>query len=165
MLINLEKILNNLVKILVEKNLKLSLCESCTGGLISKICTDLDGSSQWFSGSIVSYSNEFKQIIGVKKTVLEKFGAVSQDTADEMSASTLKLTKADICLSITGIAGPNGGSKEKPVGTVYFSYIDKFGFKAKEKCFFSGTRNEIRNLAAIKGIQIILDCVADIKSQ
>ena len=113
MLINLEKILNNLVKILVEKNLKLSLCESCTGGLISKICTDLDGSSQWFSGSIVSYSNEFKQIIGVKKTVLEKFGAVSQDTADEMSASTLKLTKADICLSITGIAGPNGGSKEK----------------------------------------------------
>ncbi|MFL2548756.1 MAG: CinA family protein [Gammaproteobacteria bacterium] len=165
MLIDLDKILNSLGEILVDKNLKLSLCESCTGGLLSKICTDHSGSSQWFSGSFVTYSNNFKQIIGVNKKTLEKYGAVSKNVALEMSVVTLNSTRSDVCLSITGIAGPDGGSSEKPVGTVYFSCVDKYGGKIHEKCFFSGTRNEIRNLAAKKGFQIILDCVSKIKTQ
>ena len=165
MLIDLDKILNSLGKILIDKNLKLSLCESCTGGLLSKICTDYNGSSQWFSGGFVTYSNNLKQTIGVNKKTLEKYGAVSKNVALEMSVATLNLAKSDVCLSITGIAGPDGGSSEKPVGTVYFSCVDKYGGKTHEKCFFSGTRNEIRDLAAKKGFQIILDCVSEIKTK
>ena len=165
MLINLEKILNSLSIILIEKNLKLSLCESCTGGLLSKIFTDISGSSSCFSGSLVTYSNELKEIVGVEKEILEKYGAVSKNAAAAMSLATLKLTKSDLCLSITGIAGPAGGSKEKPVGTVYFSYLDKYGLNFQDKCFFEGSRSEIRQLAAEKGIQIILDCVSEIKTQ
>ena len=119
MLINLDKKLNTLNRILVEKNLKLSVCESCTGGLLSKICTDFSGSSSWFAGGYVTYSNELKQVIGVKIETLQKYGAVSKNVAMEMSAATLKSTKTDVCLSITGIAGPNGGTKTKPLGLVY----------------------------------------------
>ena len=165
MLIDLDKKLNTLNKILVEKNLKLSVCESCTGGLLSKICTDFSGSSLWFAGGYVTYSNELKQVIGVKTETLQKYGAVSKNVAMEMSAATLKSTKTDVCLSITGIAGPNGGTDEKPVGTIYFSYIDKYGQKAQEKCFFTGSRNTVRNLAVEKAMQIILDCVGEIKTQ
>ena len=165
MLIDLDKILNSLSEILVQKNLKLSLCESCTGGLLSKICTDYSGSSQWFVGSYITYSNELKQAIGVKSETLQKYGAVSKNVAMEMSAATLKSTKSDICLSITGIAGPNGGTNEKPAGTVYFSYIDKYGHTAHEKHFFEGSRNKVRNLAVEKGMQIILDCAREIKTQ
>ena len=165
MLINFEKILNNLGKILVDKNLKLSLCESCTGGLISKICTDYSGSSQWFLGGIVAYSNDMKEIIGVNQKTLEKYGAVSENTAQEMSLATLAFTNSDICLSVTGIAGPIGGSYEKPVGTVYFSYSDKYSSNITKKIIFKGSRKEIRYLAAKEGIQIILDCVTDIKTQ
>ena len=165
MLINFEKILNNLSKILVDKNLKLSLCESCTGGLLSKICTDYSGSSRWFLGSVVTYSNDMKEIMGVSKETLEKYGAVSKNTAQEMSLATLAFTNSDICLSITGIAGPLGGSYKKPVGTVYFSYSDKYGSNIVKKIIFKGSRKEIRYLAAKEGIQIILDCATDIKTQ
>ena len=165
MLIDFEKILNNLSRALLVKNLKLSLCESCTGGLLSKICTDYNGSSDWFSGSVVTYSNNVKEIIGVKKESIASYGAVSEHVAKEMSLATLALIKADICLSVTGIAGPSGGSREKPVGTVYFSYSDKYGFNTCKKCVFKGSRKEIRYLAAQQGIQIILDCVTDIKTQ
>ena len=113
----------------------------------------------------MTYSNDMKEIIGVNKKTLEKYGAVSKNTAQEMSLATLNLTNSDICLSVTGIAGPNGGSYEKPVGTVYFSYSDKHGSNITKKIIFNGSREEIRNLAAKEGIQIILDCVTDIKTQ
>ena len=165
MLINFDKILKDLGEVLVQKNLKISLCESCTGGLVSKLCTDFSGSSLWFSGAVVTYSNSLKETLGVSKESLLKYGAVSSIVANEMSLSTLKLVRSDLCLSITGVAGPEGGSYEKPVGTVYFSYIDIFGRNIQKKYLFEGSRSEIRYLAAEKGIQIILDCVADIKTQ
>lgn len=165
MLINFDKILKDLSKALVQKNLKISLCESCTGGLVSKLFTDYSGSSLWFSGAVVTYSNSLKETLGVSKESLLKYGAVSSIVANEMSLSTLKLVRSDLCLSITGVAGPEGGSYEKPVGTVYFSYIDIFGRNIQKKYLFEGSRSEIRYLAAEKGIQIILDCVADIKTQ
>ena len=163
--INTEKILKNISLILLDRGLKLSICESCTGGLISKICTDFQGSSAWFSGSVVSYSNELKEIIGVKKDTLINYGAVSKNTAKEMSLATLNFTKSDMCLSVTGIAGPSGGSKEKPVGTVFFSFIDKHGFSQENKYLFKGSRDDIRHSAAEKGIQIILDCMTIIKTK
>ena len=165
MLINFDKILKNLGKTLTQKNLKLSLCESCTGGLLAKICTDYEGSSQWFLGGIVAYSDSFKEFIGVNKDLLKDNGAVSQMVAKEMSLSTLKLVNSDICLSITGIAGPTGGSPEKPIGTVCFSFDGKNGFSYQTQCFFEGSRSDIRYQAANKGIQIILDCASQIKTQ
>jgi len=165
MLINFDKILKDLSDALIQKNLKISLCESCTGGLVSKLFTDYSGSSLWFSGAVVTYSNSLKETLGVSKESLLKYGAVSSIVAKEMSSATLELVKSDLCLSITGVAGPEGGSTEKPVGTVYFSYIDVFGRNIQKKCLFEGDRNEIRYFAAEKGIQIILDCVADIKTQ
>ena len=165
MLINFDKILKDLGEALVQKNLKISLCESCTGGLVSKLCTDFSGSSLWFSGAVVTYSNSLKETLGVSKESLLKYGAVSSIVANEMSLSTLKLVRSDLCLSITGVAGPEGGSFEKPVGTVEFSCIDIFGRNIQKKYLFEGSRNEIRYLAAEKGIQIILDCVTDIKTQ
>ena len=165
MLINFDKILKDLGEALVQKNLKISLCESCTGGLVSKLCTDFSGSSLWFSGAVVTYSNSLKETLGVSKESLLKYGAVSSIVANEMSSATLKLVRSDLCLSITGVAGPEGGSYEKPVGTVYFSYIDIFGSHIQKKYLFEGSRSEIRYLAAEKGIQIILDCVTDIKTQ
>tara|TARA_B100001250_G_C19557244_1_gene681709 strand:+ start:159 stop:656 length:498 start_codon:yes stop_codon:yes gene_type:complete len=165
MLINFDKILKNLGKTLTQKNLKLSLCESCTGGLLAKICTDYEGSSLWFLGGIVTYSNSFKEVIGVNKDLLKEDGAVSQMVAKEMSLSTLKLVNSDICLSITGIAGPTGGSLEKPIGTVCFSFDEKHGFSYQTQCFFEGSRSDIRYQAANKGAQIILDCASQIKTQ
>jgi len=92
MLIDLSKIINSLSKILIDKNLKLSLCESCTGGLLSKIFTDFNGSSLWFSGSFVTYDNDLKEIIGVNKSTLELYGAVSKEVALEMSDAALKIS-------------------------------------------------------------------------
>ena len=161
----LDDILQNLSHILIDNKLKLSLCESCTGGLLSKLCTDISGSSLWFKGSIVSYDNEIKEKIGVSEKTIKNFGAVSRETAMEMCKSALILTGSDICLSITGIAGPSGGTKEKPVGTVYFSYIDKSGYEYYEKYVFEGDRTDIRNCAAFHGFQIISKCVSESKTK
>ena len=164
MTINFDKILQNVSHILVENKLKLSLCESCTGGLLSKICTDYSGSSKWFYGSFVTYSNQMKEIIGVRDKILKKYGAVSKEVANEMSKSVLELSHADICLSITGVAGPEGGTDEKPVGIVHFSYVDRSGYEYHERCQFYGDRNNIRYSAAEKGIQIVLNCVTESKT-
>ncbi len=99
------------------------------------------------------------------KKLLKNFGAVSKETAMEMCKSALILTGSDICLSITGIAGPSGGTKEKPVGTVYFSYIDKSGYEYYEKYVFEGDRTDIRNCAAFHGFQIIFKCVSESKTK
>jgi len=165
MTINFDIILKNLSSILIEKKLKISLCESCTGGLISKIFTDYSGSSLWFLGSIIAYNNNVKTRLGVNSELIEKYGAVSKVVAKEMSESTLRFTGSDICLSVTGIAGPKGGSIDKPVGTVFYSFSTKAGFSYQEKFIFDGSRNQIRTLAAEKGIQIILDCMSKIKTQ
>ena len=129
---------------------------------MSKIFTDSSGSSLWFSGSFVTYGNDLKEIIGVNKSTLELYGAVSREVALEMSEAALKLANSDVCLSITGIAGPKGGI-EKPIGIVHFSYIDKYGQNFIKNISFLAQEN--KESAAEKGIQIILDCVREIKTQ
>ncbi len=163
--INFNLILKKLEEILIEKKLKLSVCESCTGGLLSKVCTDFSGSSKWFLGGIVAYSNNFKETIGVKTETLNKYGSVSSQVAKEMADSTLLLINSDICLSITGIAGPGGSTINKPVGVIFYAFSSKFGYSSHKKFIFNGLREDIRNLAAEKGIQIILDCVSNINTQ
>ncbi len=109
-----------LVALLIERGLKISSAESCTGGMLAALITDVSGSSEIFEESIVTYSNEAKmRELGVRKSTLERVGAVSRETAYQMARGICRHTGADIGVGITGIAGPGGGTPEKPVGTVY----------------------------------------------
>lgn len=133
-----------LYMLLKEKNKTISFAESCTGGLISKIITDISGASQVFYGGIVSYDNSVKEnILGVSPKTLEKYGAVSAETAKEMALGAKRLSNTDYALSVTGIAGPDGGTPEKPVGTVYIGITDGYE-TAAVKHFFKGDREHIR---------------------
>lgn len=131
-------------KLLLEKNLTISTAESCTGGLVSATLINYPGVSSVFMEGCVTYSNEAKiNRLGVKKETLDKFGAVSEETAIEMAQGIAKNFKTNIGLSTTGIAGPGGGSNEKPVGLVYIGiYIN--GKTIVKKFIFDGNRQEIR---------------------
>ncbi len=140
---------------LKARNLNLALAESCTGGLVAASITDIAGSSAWFDRGFVTYSNAAKvEMLGVRAETLEKFGAVSEQIAAEMALGCLKIgalknSHAQVVGSITGIAGPDGGSKEKPVGTVCFAWVGtQLPLTTSTKRFF-GNRQEIRQQAAI----------------
>lgn len=113
-------------KILIKKHLKISVTESCTGGLLSSRLTDVSGSSSYITLNLVTYANEAKQkMLGVNSRTLINFGAVSEECAYEMAEGLFNLTGADICVSTTGIAGPTGGSIDKPVGLMYSTIYTK----------------------------------------
>ncbi|MCQ2052998.1 MAG: CinA family protein [archaeon] len=127
-----------------KKGLKLSLAESCTGGMISSIITSISGSSLFFLGSAVTYSNESKEkVLGVSHDTLTIYGAVSSETSIEMAKGSLKIYGSDIAASVTGISGPSGGTKEKPVGTVWIAVTDGVTVVSYEN-HFKGSRDKIR---------------------
>jgi nicotinamide-nucleotide amidase len=129
--------------LLLERQETLALAESCTGGFISHRITRIAGSSAYYFGGAVTYSNEAKVLfLGVKPETLERHGAVSRETALEMSRGIRAKTGASIGLSVTGIAGPGGGSNEKPVGTVWIS-IDNGQYHEARRFHFSGEREEV----------------------
>lgn len=137
-------LLSHLAEQLTSKGLTLATAESCTGGLIAAQCTDLAGSSAWFNGGIVSYSNAMKvKILGVNPVTLAEHGAVSAATAEQMALGAIHCGDADIAISTTGIAGPGGGLPDKPVGTVWLaSVVDgEVGSVCKQ---FPGGREEVR---------------------
>ncbi|MGC8927149.1 MAG: CinA family protein [Myxococcota bacterium] len=140
-------------KILKERKITISTAESCTGGLLAKMLTDIPGASRYFLLGLVTYSDEAKRkLLNVKASTLKRYGAVSEETALEMVKGLKKLIGTDICVSITGIAGPDGGSRKKPVGLVFFglSVYDKY-FNYKK--IFRGNRAAIRE----KGVNFILN--------
>ncbi len=128
----------------------LTLAESCTGGMVAQAVTSVAGSSAWFDRGFITYSNVAKiDMLGVSNQTLENFGAVSEQTAKEMALGALKNSAAHISASITGVAGPDGGSIEKPVGTVCFAWAG-LGFPAISSTHrFHGNREEIRQQATI----------------
>ena len=137
---------------------KLVTAESCTGGLIAQVLTDVPGSSLWFDRGFVTYSNAAKiQMLGVKPETLQRFGAVSAQTVTEMVIGALLHSDADVAIAVTGIAGPSGGTEEKPVGTVFIAWASKVtGYKVLQQCF-SGDRQDIRRqtvLMALKGLTV-----------
>ena len=142
-------------KLLREKNLTIACAESCTGGFLTSRLTDVAGSSAYVQGSIVSYSNAVKNsVLKVKAETLQEFGAVSEQTARQMSENVRELFKTNIGVGVTGIAGPDGGSAEKPVGTVYISVSN--ADKTEVKRFnFSGTRAEIKNQSCDAALSMI----------
>lgn len=136
--------------ILQEKCWVLAAAESCTGGMVAQAVTSIAGSSAWFDRGFVSYSNQAKtEMLGVLPQTLEKYGAVSEQVAIEMAEGTLKHSRANITGSITGIAGPDGGSAEKPVGTVCFAWAEPNKPILATTKHFDGNREAIRQQAAI----------------
>lgn len=130
--------------LLASRGLTLAVAESCTGGWISKMLTDVPGSSAYFLGGVVSYSNSLKSgILGVARDTLNRCGAVSQEVAMEMAEGVRRATGADLGLSVTGIAGPEGGSEEKPVGLVFFGLSRNGGVEFKRR-IIPGDREAIR---------------------
>jgi len=138
----------------------LATAESCTGGWIAKACTDLAGSSEWFESAAVTYSNRAKQgLLGVTSATLEKHGAVSRECALEMATGVLSRLEVDVAVAVTGIAGPSGGSADKPVGTVWIAWQRRGGTARAEVFHFDGDREAIRRrtvAAALAGVQKIL---------
>jgi nicotinamide-nucleotide amidase len=127
----------------------LAVAESCTGGLLAKRITDVAGSSEWFERGLVTYSNRAKQeLLGVSPDLLAQFGAVSRECAEAMAHGLLVMTPADWGVAVTGIAGPGGGSPEKPVGLVWFGWARRAGPIEVESQQFSGSREQIREAAA-----------------
>jgi len=134
-----------LAKQCIKKKILLVTAESCTGGLLSATFTQVPGSSKWFDRGFVTYSNNSKiDSLGIRGETLKNYGAVSQAIANEMSAGALKNSEANLSISITGIAGPEGGLLDKPVGTVFFSVADQNGIILEHKAIFSGSRDVIR---------------------
>ena len=145
-----------LAALLTAKGLKICTAESCTGGLIAKSLTDLVGSSDWFECGFVTYSNRSKsEMIDVPESVINEYGAVSEAVATAMANGALRNSAADLAIAVTGVAGPGGGSADKPVGTVWIAVASEKQVFAK-KHFFDGDRQAIRAATMIGAIEMLL---------
>jgi nicotinamide-nucleotide amidase len=149
-------------ELLAARNLTISVAESCTGGLVQKLITDVSGSSDYFVGGVVAYSNEAKQkLAGVKKSSLAKHGAVSEEVARELAEGVREILGADVGISTTGIAGPAGGTTEKPVGLVYVGLSTKKRSIARQ-FLLRGTREQIRGQTGKKILELLKEAVYDL---
>lgn len=140
---------------LISRKISISLAESCTGGLLASQFTNISGISSVFNRSYVTYSNDSKvELLGVKSETLKDYGAVSEETAKEMVEGLKEKTNSDICVSITGIAGPNGGTEEKPVGLIYIG-VSYNGKVVVTKNNFRGNRSRVRHYSCLKALDLI----------
>jgi PncC family amidohydrolase len=153
MFLTQEVMLGNLLK---ENGLSLAVAESCTGGLVGHLITNVPGSSAYFSGGVIAYANEVKiEVLGVSPATLESFGAVSKETVLEMAKGIRALLEADIGLSVSGIAGPEGGTKEKPVGTVWIG-LSSSRLESAKLFKFSGDRQNVKEQAAQSALEVAI---------
>ena len=153
----LEALAARLGELLKANGLKLAAAESCTGGWVAQCLTAIAGSSDWFERGFVTYSNDAKrEMLGVPAATLLAHGAVSEATAAAMACGALQHSHADWALAITGIAGPSGGSPEKPVGTVCFGWVGKTAQTSTATCHFSGEREDIRACAVAHALRGLL---------
>ena len=144
---------------LSEKGMMLAAAESCTGGWVAKVCTDLAGSSGWFERGFVTYSNEAKrEMLGVSLRTIAEHGAVSEATVREMASGALARSRAQVSLAISGIAGPGGGTEGKPVGMVWFAWATAGRVQTKRE-YFSGNREAVRRAAVITALEGVADVV------
>ena len=158
---SIRKLAAAVVNDMTETGKAVSTAESCTGGWVSKALTDIPGSSAVFHYGVVSYSNGAKEhILGVQNATLEEHGSVSEPVVEEMAEGVLNLSGSDIAVAVSGIAGPDGGTKEKPVGTVWFAWAIRDGGKIRTEthlAHFDGDRELIRELTVAHALQGVLD--------
>ncbi|MBI3201717.1 MAG: competence/damage-inducible protein A [Myxococcales bacterium] len=142
-------------KLLVERKLTLAVAESCTGGGVGRLLTERSGSSDFFLGGVISYANRVKeQLVGVPAALLAEHGAVSAPVARAMAEGALRVLGADVALALTGVAGPTGGTPDKPVGLVHFAVASRAGTSDRQMVF-PGTRTQVRDLAAFAGLSLV----------
>ena len=148
--------MNSIVKKLNKKKLKISFAESCTGGMLASKITSISGASKVFGLGLVTYSNQAKiSILKVNKRIIKKYGAVSPQCCEAMVKNLAKISKAQINVSVTGIAGPNGGTKTKPVGLVYIGVKNKNKILITKNIFKQKSRKAIQNATVKKTLEII----------
>ena len=153
----MKKLSQKVVKLLIKKKLKISFAESCTGGLLSSTITSISGSSKVFALGLVTYSNQAKtNILKVPKKIIMKHGAVSYETCLSMVKNLYKISRTNISISITGVAGPNGGTKQKPVGLVFIGVKKGNKTLVKKFLFKNRTRNSIQRSTVNKSLNLIL---------
>ena len=156
---DIEELVKQLAAKLTEKGWMLATAESCTGGMIAAACTDLAGSSQWFDRGFVTYSNEAKtEMLGVPVELIARHGAVSEEVVRAMAEGAIGHSRAEVSVAVTGIAGPGGGSVEKPVGTVWVGWcVD--GNTLTDCLHLDGRRASIRTATLTHALQQLLRCV------
>lgn len=155
----MRSLFEQILDVFTARGFKLTTAESCTGGLIGAALTNQSGISAIYEGGFITYSNALKQrLLGVSAATLEAYGAVSPQTAEEMAAGALIQAQADVAVSVTGVAGPTGGTAEKPVGLVYIGIATKHGSKSV-RCMFDGNRDEIRSQTVTRALELVLEAV------
>jgi PncC family amidohydrolase len=160
---NLRKLLEDIGILLRKRGWTISTAESCTGGLISSFLTSIPGSSDYFAGGVIAYSNEIKtNLLSVSPRTLKKFGTVSEETVKEMAQGVKRLLKTDVGISSSGIAGPTGGTEKKPVGTVALG-VDIPQKIITNMVHLEGNRNNIRKLAGIRLLEMLKNLLEEIK--
>ncbi len=161
----LEALAAEVGALLLANGQKLAIAESCTGGWVAQCLTAIVGSSDWFERGFVTYSNDAKQeMLGVARETLDRHGAVSVATAQAMAQGALRRSRADWSVAITGIAGPTGGSPDKPVGTVCFGWAGPDGFTTTELCHLAGSRAEVRAQSVAYALHGVLQHAAILRA-
>ncbi|HVS27674.1 MAG TPA: CinA family protein [Burkholderiales bacterium] len=154
----LYKLAARVGKALKTRKLMLVTAESCTGGGVGEAATRAPGSSDWFERGFITYTYISKrEMLGVKRPTLEKYGAVSEQTAREMAQGALKMSHAQLALAVSGTAGPSGGTGAKPVGTVCFAWAGKNGKMVSETRHFKGNRQTVRRKSVMRALQGVLE--------
>lgn len=154
----LQQLSHRIGEQLKRRQATVTAAESCTGGWIAKVFTDISGSSAWFERGFVTYSNEAKQqMVGVQDTTLQQHGAVSEQTVREMATGAAKAATAEYAIAVSGIAGPEGGTPDKPVGTVWFAIVGPEGRVLAQRQIFAGDRDVVRRQSVAWALQTLLD--------
>ena len=155
----IAELVARLADLLLKKRWSLATAESCTGGMIAAACTDLAGSSAWFERGFVTYSNAAKvELLGVDADLIAQNGAVSEEVARAMAQGALSCSRAQLAVSVTGVAGPTGGSASKPVGTVWFGFATH-ALVMTETCLFTGDRASVRQATVQHALQRLIAIV------
>lgn len=155
-------LLQNVARRLRDTRRTVSTAESCTGGLLAKVLTDVPGSSAYFLAGVVAYANEAKeQLLGVSRSLIARHGAVSSEVAEAMAAGLRRRSAADCAISITGIAGPSGGTADKPVGLVFIGLADDRGCEVRQWRLGSDcSRASIREAAVVKALEFLVERIS-----
>ena len=156
----MNKLSQKIVKLLKKKKLKISVAESCTGGMLSSAITSMSGSSKVFTMGLVTYSNQSKnRLLKVPKQIIKKYGAVSVQCCFSMVNNLSKISKSNVAVSITGIAGPSGGTKQKPVGLVYIGVKRANKVKINRFLFKNKSRSNVQRAAVKKALELVLNTI------